>query len=80
MIMIDLKGFEIFIVLFNEFQMLRGYLLEGDQCCYGFDVIGMWFELIFVLLDILYILYGIFYLIKMVSVINYSDFFLFEVD
>lgn len=51
MIMIDLKGFKIFIVLFNEFQTPRGYSLEGDQRCHGSDVTGTWFEPIPVSLD-----------------------------
>lgn len=52
MIMIDLKEFEIFIVLFNEFQTPRGYSLEGDQRCHGSDVTGTWFEPIPVSLDV----------------------------
>lgn len=55
--MIDLKGFEIFIVLFNEFQTPRGYSLEGDQRCHGSDVTGTWFEPIPVSLDISHTLY-----------------------
>lgn len=80
MIMFDLKGFEIFIVLFNEFQTPRGYSLEGDQRCHGSDVTGTWFEPIPVSLDISHTLYGILYLIKTASVTNHSDLPLLEAD
>lgn len=78
--MIDLKGFEFFIVLFNEFQTPRGYSLEGDQRRHGSDVTGTWFEPIPVSLDISRTLYGILYLIKTASVTNHSDLPLLEAD